>query len=120
MNDEESKEKEFVPDYVGYDEKGEKISGYTIKEQPDNITVIVKFYKLSERKNTIDKMTELLRRHDFQKMVYIVDGEEFTREMKKYTVDDSKFDDFNQQTIMVELTDLITEKYVPIKIVVFK
>ncbi len=120
MNDEEPKEKEFIPNYVGYDENGEKISGYTIKEQPNCITVIVKFYKLSERKNTIDKMTELLRKHDFRKMVYIVDGEEFVREMKKYTVDNSKFDEFGQQNIMVELTDLITEKYIPIKIVVFK
>lgn len=111
--------KEFTPDYVGY-ENGEMISGYTIKEQPDCITVIVKFYKESEKNNTVAKMTELLRRHDFQKRVYIVNGDEFIKEMRKYNVDDSKFDDFGQQTILVELTDLVTGMYVPIKIVLFK
>lgn len=115
-----SKEKEFVPDYIGCDIEGEEISGYSIREQPDCITVIVKFIKLSEKNSTVAKMTALLEQHDFQKNVYIIDSDEFVKEIKKYKVDDSKFDDFDQQVIMVELTDLKTGKYVPIKIIVFK
>ena len=65
-------------------------------------------------------MIALLNQHDFAKRVYIVDSNEFVREMKKYNVDDSKFDDFDQQVIAVELTDLKTGSFVPIKIVVFK
>lgn len=115
-----SKEKEFVPDYIGCDIEGEEISGYSIREQPDCITVIVKFFKESEKYSTISKMIALLDQHNFAKRVYIIDSNEFVREMKKYNIDDSKFDDFDQQIIAVELTDLKTGAFVPIKIVVFK
>lgn len=117
---EKPQEKEFIPDYIGCNADGEEISGYSIREQPDCITVIVKFIKLSEKNSTVAKMTALLEQHDFQKNVYIIDSDEFVKEIKKYKVDDSKFDDFDQQVIMVELTDLKTGKYVPIKIIVFK
>jgi hypothetical protein len=120
MTTEKSKEKEFIPDYIGCNEDGEEISGYSIREQPDCITVIAKFYKPKEKNSTISKMTALLNQHKFEKKVYIVDSDEFVREMKKYNIDDSKFDDFDQQVIMVELTDLISEMFVPVKIIVFK
>jgi hypothetical protein len=114
------KEKEFIPDYIGCNADGEEISGYSIREQPDCITVIVKFYKLSEKGNTIAKMVELLKQHNFSKKVFILDSEEFVSELKKYNVDDSLFDDFDRQTVTVELTDLISEMFVPVKMIVFK
>jgi hypothetical protein len=120
LKNDSKKDIRFVPEYVGCEESGEEIVGYSIKEQPDCITIIVKIYKESERSNAIKKMIEMLQKRNFQKNVYIVDSAEYEREMPKYILDESKFDEFGQQIVTYEFTDLITGMYVPIKLVAFK
>lgn len=120
MNSGKTEEKHFVPNDIGCNELGEEIAGWTIYEQPENIVVVVKIYKESERKNTIIKMSELLLMRNYNRRVFIVDSEEFEREMKKYILDESKFNEFGQQEVIYEFTDLITGRYVPLRIVAFK
>lgn len=120
MNDEEIEKKFFEPHYVGCSELGEEIVGWTIYEQPDNIVVVIKMYKETERRNAITKMTELLLLRDYRRRIYIVDSEEFEREIKKYVPDESKFDNLGQQIVLYELTDLITGRFVPVSLIAFK
>lgn len=120
MNDKEIKEKLFTPTFVGYNESGEEIVGWRIYEQPENIVVVIKVYKEAERQNAITKMMELLLKHNYERRVFIVDLVEFEREMKKYNPDESKFDEFGQQMIAYELTDLISGQFVPIKLIAYK
>lgn len=110
----------FIPKDVGCNELGEEIAGWSIFEQPENIVVVVKIYKESERKYTIAKMTEFLLMRNYNRRVYIIDSEEYEREMRKYNPDESKFDEFGQQMVYYEFTDLITDRYVPLMLIAYK
>lgn len=120
MNDEDAEDWHFIPEHVGYNISGERIAGWSTKEEPENIVVIVKIYKEAERKNTITKMTELLLMRNYKKKVYIVDSEEYEKEMKKYIPDESKYNEFGQQEVYYEFIDLISGQFVPIKLIAYK
>ena len=113
-------EKRFEPAFIGCNDIGEKILGWKIIEQPNTIVVVVKIYKESERHNAITRMAELILKRELNKKVYIVDSEEFEREMKKYKLDDTKFNEFGFQKITYEFVDLITGRFVPIEIIAYK